>query len=258
MNKFVQWFNDLNPVISIVGFVLGIISFVLSIIFYYKSKKQKKLSYAMSGFSLLTGQAKKYEKLSFLYNDIPIKNLTAVKLVLWNSGNETIDKNDVVYKDPFIITAKEGESIYDIEVITASNTSNNVSIEAIETGKKYQINFDYLDERDGFLISILHSGRGTSGVVFHGKVKGVKRIQRVANFNNEQLKDKKMLGSKWLYRNIRLVMYIILLVGTIIMIAVTNSLYLIFLLIIFGLNIFIESSKKHLPEELHNAFVTGN
>ena len=52
--------------------------------------------------------------------------------------------------------------------------ANNVKITPIEDGKKYKVDFDFLDENEGFVIKLLVSAWSTT---FRGKVKGVRQLK---------------------------------------------------------------------------------
>ena len=77
--------------------------------------------------------------------------MTTLKIVLWNSGNENIDKQ-------VKIVLADDVDIRDAQVISGSNPLNNVKIKVDPVSKNTAIiNFDYLAMKEGCLISLLHT-----------------------------------------------------------------------------------------------------
>ena len=79
------------------------------------------------------------------------QNLTALKMVLWNSGGENIDKE-------IKIVLPDDIDIQEAQVLTSTNPLNNVKIKVDPMAKNTAIiNFDYLAMKEGCLISLLHT-----------------------------------------------------------------------------------------------------
>lgn len=79
------------------------------------------------------------------------KNLTSLKMVLWNSGSENIDQQ-------VKIVLPDGVNIQDAQVVSTTNPLNNVKIKVDPASKNTAIiNFDYLAMKEGCLISLSHT-----------------------------------------------------------------------------------------------------
>lgn len=170
--------------INIFGVVITTLSFVFAVIFYLKSRKTKKPCYEMSSINLLNSQLKDDEDIEIIYKRNKVKNLTATIFTFWNAGKETIDKSDVPESAPLTITGNNDIIIYSAEVVSMTDTSNQVKID-----KNYEINdsnpdqpeitsisyivtFDYLDQGQKGEIKILHSGSSDKDITITGKIKG--------------------------------------------------------------------------------------
>ncbi|MGA1790134.1 MAG: hypothetical protein ACMUIM_01505 [bacterium] len=79
------------------------------------------------------------------------KNLSSLKMVLWNSGSENIDQQ-------IKIVLPDGMNIQDAQVVSTTNPLNNVKIKVDPVSKNTAIiNFDYLAMKEGCLISLSHT-----------------------------------------------------------------------------------------------------
>ena len=56
-----------------------------------------------------------------------INSITSTKMMFWNGGRKTIDKNDI-QDNPIIISGKNDTQIIGVALLNVSNESNNVSI----------------------------------------------------------------------------------------------------------------------------------
>lgn len=158
---------------NVAGFIFGIIGIVLSIIFYLKSRRFKKLSYSTRSFSLLSGPLSSLPEFSASYKGESLENLTAIKIILWNSGTELISRADISESDPLRIILPKGHKILDARISESSTTANLPELIYDSGGDNIlTINFDYLGVREGTLISILHTGSRDQELKIQGTIKG--------------------------------------------------------------------------------------
>lgn len=74
-----------------------------------------------------------------------------MKIVLWNSGSENIDKQ-------VKIVLPDDMDIQEAKVVSSANPFNNVKIKVDPTAKNTAIiSFDYLAMKEGCLISLVHT-----------------------------------------------------------------------------------------------------
>lgn len=156
--------------ITWLGLILGVVGIILAVIFYYRAKARKELKYYTYGFNLVHESLSEVPNLQVKFADKEIKNLTVTNLVIWNSGNMTIDKNDHVTLEPIRIVCDEEIVIYSLELEISVEPSNNIQI--TEHDKSYHCTFDYLDRNQGCIIKIFHSGKNMEPIRLIGKIKG--------------------------------------------------------------------------------------
>lgn len=173
-----------NPIITLGGFALGIIGIVLAVIFYVRSIKERLPCFEMNSNTIIEGLHKALDGLQLHYKGTPQERITVTKLAFWNAGRETIDKRDLVETDPIGIAYPSTLEILDIQVTQVSAKSNSVKLGSTTVQGNvhfYPIDFEYLDNKDYFVIQIIHSGKATEHIEFKGKIKGVKKIEKITD-----------------------------------------------------------------------------
>ncbi len=145
--------------LAIVGLILGAIGIALAIIFYHKSRKFKAAFYSVRSFNLLTDSLSTLPAFSALYKGRQLVNLTATKILLWNSGSEIFSPSDMAPSDPIGIMLPEGTEILDAKVIATSVPANKASIKLPDKDANFaELLFDYFAPKEGCLITLLHTG----------------------------------------------------------------------------------------------------
>lgn len=172
LSKFV---SNNNEIFTILSFFIGIIGLAIGIFSYLKSKKVKRLSYEKHSFNLVNDSISKFPKLELKYDNNKISNLSITKLILWNSGNETIDKKDIISSEQIHITKSNDTIIYNIEIKEIVEKSNNFLI--LEENNSWNIIFDYIDPQQGISIEIFHSKISSKDIKIKGKIKGLGQIK---------------------------------------------------------------------------------
>lgn len=140
-----------------VSIVLGVVGILIAFVFYFRGRPRKQLCFQKFDYTIVdSNKSHLAAGLEILVNDIEAQNVTASRVILWNEGNCTIDGSNLLTRSPLRFEAQEGE-ILRVELEKVDRDVNNVSVRTID--KSAVISFDYLDERDGFQVLILHSGR---------------------------------------------------------------------------------------------------
>lgn len=168
-----------NPVAWAVLAASTIISVVLAIVFYLKAKERKVLTYCLRSSSLIRGKKRKLEKLSITYAGNQIDNLSVSRFTIWNSGNKTLNKDDIVATKEVTITALEENKILDAELIACSEGTNNFSVKIIDE-HTVKVLFDYVDKKEGAVVQILHTGTNDTLRIDY-KIKGGMPIKKFIN-----------------------------------------------------------------------------
>lgn len=154
-----------NPYIALGGLALAIVSILLAVYFYIKSKKEKIPCFEESNNTLIEGLSKSLDRLEIHYKNTIQERITVTKLAFWNAGRDTIDRNNLVHSDPVRVVCPRDIDILDAQVIQVSAKANSVSLNGPinDAETYYEIVFDYLDNRDFFVIQIVHKSPRAHG-----------------------------------------------------------------------------------------------
>lgn len=177
--EYAAWLGS-NPWLAISSFLLAIVGLVLAIGFYLKSRRLKIPCYATRSINLVEGLVNRFESLDIRYGGSPIENLTVTKLAFWNSGKETINNADIPSAVPILITAKDDNELLDAKVIYASNPANQFSLRVYDEHRSVSLEFDYLDQNEGALIQIIHTGTLDDHIEITGTIKGAGKLHRIS------------------------------------------------------------------------------
>jgi hypothetical protein len=185
MNKLYEWVRNLDPLFTLIGLILGVVGLVLSVIFFYRSRHKRNATFSMEHFPLISDNLQQnYDKLEIYYDKQIIKDLSATYVSFWNSGNVTIDRNDIAEARPLCLKMINQHKFFDVEVIKYSDKANGFHL--VKKGESsYYLNFDFLESKEGFTLKILHSG-GKDAIQLEGKIKGIKSISQVATDSHNE------------------------------------------------------------------------
>ncbi len=145
------------------------LSTILAILLFIFAIKRKKLTiYADTSQVYVSDIGEKNNLLKITFNGQTVDKMYQTKLYFWNSGNQTIDGNDIV--EDLVVEAGEDNKILDISINSTSRNACSISVIPIEIQttptlfsslptevKKYKITWDYLDKKDGVSIDVLHT-----------------------------------------------------------------------------------------------------
>ncbi len=161
---------------EIVSTMVGLTGIGFAFFFYIKMKKKRELSYQLYTTSLIGKKSREIpEAVTLTFSDREIPQITKTTLYLWNSGNETIDRRDIVEYDPIRIMYPKDVEIIQPKIMKKTRDINKVSIEfgGDELNKAF-IFFEYLDKNDGAAFEIQHTGENQIPEVL-GSVKGMRK-----------------------------------------------------------------------------------
>lgn len=178
-----------NPWLTLVSFLIGVLGLVLAFVFYYKSQKDRRPFYEVASKTLIDGIDKTLDGLQIQYKGQPQNRITVTKIVFWNDGRETIDRNDLLRANPLRIVCPPDLEILDIQTILVSSVANIVDLDGpikLDDSIDYTIVFEYLDHMDYFVIQVIHTGDDAQKFSIKGKIKGVAEIEQLDNFRNDQ------------------------------------------------------------------------
>lgn len=255
-----------NNWILLLTTICTIIGIPLSIYFYFKSKKEKMLRFEIKSNNIFKDFESIIGNVKVTCEDKSISTLTITSILMWCDGKETIYDKDIATQMPLIVKVKDGKEILEAKIISCNNQANNITLEKFENNS-YKINFEYLDNKDGFIIQVVHNGNSSRDIILNGKVKGMKgNIEKKYPKNNKILK--KIFESKLIFFPNKMFPYFTLIVSLVVVIyciyllSVKNKelevtgmeLHFIFLayMLMFIFSIKILLKKRRIPKEFQD------
>jgi hypothetical protein len=151
----VKWLEG-GATINVIFLVLAIAGILSSIYFYIRSRRERRLVFHVRTFPLIRKSIGTVPELSIAYRGKPVTTLSLTRLALWNAGSQTITKADIVASEPLRVRAEgEGEILAAQVSFTrrpAAHLAANLDAMSI------LLSFDFLDQSDGGILDIYHSG----------------------------------------------------------------------------------------------------
>lgn len=151
-------------------------------LFYRRGFSAKAPRWAIRSTPVITSSHRSVEGLKIWYRGQQVSTLTVSTILFWNAGRSTLDKTDIATANPPRIVAKEGVMILEGAVVEMNNPSSDFSIQLDAEGKSLTLLFEYLNNDDGAVIRVIHTGSSASNVHITGALKGVKVIKQVRSF----------------------------------------------------------------------------
>ena len=167
-----------NPVVSLSSLAIGILGVLLAIIFYMKTKRCKELKYAVLNRTVINQPEKELRGLQVTYNSVPQQRVTVSRIVILNSGTETIRLEDIPNKAPLSINIpRDNIQVLDLSLAKVTNKASCFIVGDVETGEteiSVPLSFEYMDQQDGVTVQIIHNGTEDTKIKVTGKIIGGK------------------------------------------------------------------------------------
>ncbi len=184
-----------NPYLTITSFLLAILSIFFAVVFYLKSKREKRPRYEIYTQTLIEGPDTEFSDLKILYKNEPQERITISKLAFWNAGRETINKTDMTETDALRIEVAPDARVLDVKLLSQSEPSNQFDLGSVTNSDKPKektiipLLFDYIDHRNAAVIQLIHTGDHSTKIRVYGKIKGAERIEKVRNLSSMYTKE---------------------------------------------------------------------
>lgn len=164
-----------HPFVPILGLVLGVIGSALAVIFYFKSRRIRKLRFDFSSQPLVEGLSEALEGLEVSFRGKRQERITVTRWAFWNAGNDTIRSDDFT-DDVLRIVCRTNVNVLDCILTYVSNGTNKISVSlshsSINDKWSLPVVFDYLDSNDGAVIQLVHDGPSSTRFILEGTIKG--------------------------------------------------------------------------------------
>ena len=142
---------------NITFFVLGaIISGVTTYISMRFSLRYSKLIYEEKTETVINKDNLMLKNnLEIIYKNVNVDKIVRTLIYFWNSGNNSIRKNDLVSSNKLRITIPEDTRVYSYDILKNTDNANNFQLS--EENNRIFLTFNYLEPNNGVKIELLHN-----------------------------------------------------------------------------------------------------
>jgi hypothetical protein len=154
-----NWFD--SPAVGTIIGVLGIlIGAGVSYYFYRKSLRFKELIWSVATTTLLDDKLSNIKDLEIVYKGSKITSLYTSRLVIYNSGTDSISYSDVSERDTLAIGLEWSINTLQITQLNDGyNFRQRVSATHMPHTNAYRLTFEYIKPKEGVVLDVLHTGR---------------------------------------------------------------------------------------------------
>jgi hypothetical protein len=173
---------------NIIGIILAIVGFIAAYIFYRRSLVCEQLAFIANSVQITGRDSKFTPDLKILYRNQEVERVTKSAVIIWNSGNTTIDGDRIVNADPLRLLVSMESEILDAYVTKVTRDVNAFSVRVHpESHNEIECSFDFLDSGDGAVIEVLYTGNEEINVqgTIRGIPQGVKSLGRIPDSSKE-------------------------------------------------------------------------
>ena len=163
-----EWLNQ--------GWVGILIGGALGLFFYIRARNRPRLSYQTGFLRLLGGRNVELPKdIAVTFRGTPVERLSKAVVMVWNSGNTSLVRGELIASDPLRIETPEDGEILDVQIV---RTTRAVIQAAVEVDKQHPCralcSYEFMDPGDGFRVELLHTSPRSSPRL-RGTIRGMRR-----------------------------------------------------------------------------------
>ncbi|RAU46622.1 MULTISPECIES: hypothetical protein [unclassified Pseudomonas] len=155
-----DWIDNLLRVLGFawLGGLLAIVGLAFAVLTYLWTRRRTKFTYVHLGEHLLGSTSDKLPPaIAVQYNGISIPRLTKTVIIIWNDGENTISRSDIVNKDPLRLQVGKDGHILSASILKTSRDVIDFKLDDAESPNEALLTFDFLDAKDGAVIEVLHT-----------------------------------------------------------------------------------------------------
>lgn len=190
---------DLRDLSNYGGFIIGILGIILSLYLYRKSLEAKEPRFYYKTYrdieKLTVGKS---SDIQVLYKDQDVDRVFSTYVWFWNGGKKPINKQDIPQQSKIIFRCIDKEfpaKVLDYRILRTSRDAINFVIG--EKGDDFiSIGFDFLDQNDGAVLEIQHTGSYETEVQSEGIILGVPDGVRVKGQRTLRKYVQRLISSK--------------------------------------------------------------
>lgn len=138
--------------VGLIGLTVGILGIVMTV----RSRRRCHVTTISEDFALIGADAVYPDEIEVRYRGVQVPKVTASIVWIWNSGNTTVRRTDIVPDDP--LRFQFSGDVLNVAVRTV--TRDVIGISALTSPKRSTVlvTFEFLDPRDGAILEVLHDG----------------------------------------------------------------------------------------------------
>jgi hypothetical protein len=146
-------------------------------VFYWLGRRYRprsRLAFQKSDFMVVghTNSTKSLGGIKILFKDVDVPRVVVTRLAVWNVGNTVVDASQLATSAPLALAVEAGALILDAQIVKASNAANMCRLRIAEDLTRAFVEFDYLNEQDGALFQVTHTGAQNTAKLT-GSIKGI-------------------------------------------------------------------------------------
>lgn len=150
------------------GVILTLFGVYLTYRAYKKSRKKSVPSYWISNTNIFEDKPQLRGRIKVFFDNLELENCSVAKILIWNRGDQSIRYSDIPALDLLRIEAVDDIKILEAEQIFSSNQHCNFSAELADN--QVTIGFDYIDQGDGVVLQLFHTGKSGKALSLCGSV----------------------------------------------------------------------------------------
>jgi len=160
------------------------ISLFTAYYFYKRSTRKKEILYTKVNAKIIQNHNKEISVFTSKHKNKPVDNITATRYLLWNNSSQAIRKFDIAPRDPLQFSIANGYEILDAKIIYPKNSLNGFMLSELKKTNNFtKLSFDFINESEGVIIQIIHTG-GTNNIRFNGTIIDFKKPVFVEKYDN--------------------------------------------------------------------------
>jgi hypothetical protein len=140
--------------------VIALVGIGVTVILARRYRTRPRMVYQMHDY-FVVGQpdVSSLGDIKILFNGNAVPRVVVTQLAVWNAGNTTVRRDDIVEADPLAVSIDPGSSILGTGLLNSTRTVNDFHISVTQQDhSRAFLDFDYLDTGDGALFQIIHTG----------------------------------------------------------------------------------------------------
>jgi hypothetical protein len=173
--------------LEIGGRIVGVMAFILMIVFYIKSRKEKKPCWTYRNDFVIGKGNQGAKDIKILFENKEVTRVTSTKIFLWNRGREVIKNQDIPNSDPLRLIFPKGIEILRTNLLKKSRESIDFGMSEESTSQEniLKYKFSFLDHNDGLVMEVIHNGDEKVRIKNVGTILGAKKGFKLLEYEED-------------------------------------------------------------------------